>query len=207
MTDRLRCESALKNLLVVDDHPLFCRGFAHMAQLLRPAWTLYFASTAAQAHACVAQMPLDLVASNVDISGDDCFALVKTIVSLKPSLPHVLISGRDTAAVMARVQNCGAQGFVSKAMEPERMIESIDAVLAGRTAFSLCSAATMPSLTTRQAEILELLAEGHGNKEIRFRLGIAERTVRAHLTSLFQLLGVSGRMKASARARELGLII
>jgi DNA-binding NarL/FixJ family response regulator len=61
-------------------------------------------------------------------------------------------------------------------------------------------------LTTRQAEVLGLLAEGHANKEIRYRLGIAERTVRAHLTELFQVLGVNSRMQAVIRGRELGLI-
>ena len=59
-----------------------------------------------------------------------------------------------------------------------------------------------PSLTPRQAEILDLLAEGHGNKEIRHRLGIAERTVRAHLTELFQLLDAHSRTQALIRARE-----
>jgi DNA-binding NarL/FixJ family response regulator len=86
-------------------------------------------------------------------------------------------------------------------------------VLGGRTAFAAtvegvgaAYAGSLPALTARQAEILDLLAEGHGNKEIRYRLGIAERTVRAHLTELFQLLGVHGRMPAVIRARELGLI-
>ncbi len=64
----------------------------------------------------------------------------------------------------------------------------------------------MPSLTSRQAEVLELLAEGCSNKEMRHRLGIAERTVRAHLTELFHLLGASSRMQAVIRGRELGLI-
>ena len=78
--------------------------------------------------------------------------------------------------------------------------------LAGGTAFADNRAANLPTLTPRQAEILSLLAEGHGNKEIRHRLGIAERTVRAHLTELFQVLGAHSRMQALIRAREFGLI-
>ena len=54
--------------------------------------------------------------------------------------------------------------------------------------------------------MLGLLAEGHGNKEMRYRLNIAERTVRAHMTELFQLLGAHSRTQAMIRARELGLI-
>ena len=66
--------------------------------------------------------------------------------------------------------------------------------------------AALPELTPRQADVLKLLTEGHGNKEIRHRLGIAERTVRAHLTDLFELLGVHSRTQAIIRARELGMI-
>ena len=63
------------------------------------------------------------------------------------------------------------------------------------------------TLTARQAEVLALLGQGHSNKEIRHRLDIAERTVRSHLTEIFQVLGVSSRMQAVIRARELGLIL
>ena len=77
----------------------------------------------------------------------------------------------------------------------------------GGPAFADCLAAgAMPVLSVRQAEVLGLLAEGHANKEIRHRLAIAERTVRAHLTELFHLLGANSRMQAVIRARELGLI-
>jgi DNA-binding NarL/FixJ family response regulator len=54
--------------------------------------------------------------------------------------------------------------------------------------------------------VLELLAEGCPNKEMRYRLNIAERTVRAHLTELFVVLGATNRVQAIVRARELGLI-
>ena len=83
----------------------------------------------------------------------------------------------------------------------------VDTVLRGGLAFGGCEhAGAMPVLTTRQAEVLALLAEGHANKEIRHRLGIAERTVRAHLTELFHLLGANSRMQAVIRGRELGLL-
>ncbi|MDB5670710.1 MAG: two component transcriptional regulator, LuxR family, partial [Alphaproteobacteria bacterium] len=104
--------------------------------------------------------------------------------------------------------NCGVRGFIAKTMPPEAIARSIDQVHAGGTSFDevRASRTELPGLTARQAEILELLAEGHGNKEIRHRLGIAERTVRAHLTELFQLLDAHSRMQALIRAREMGLI-
>ena len=82
----------------------------------------------------------------------------------------------------------------------------IDSVLRGDKIFNTGDPGNLPALTPRQIELLMLLAEGHGNKEIRHRLNIAERTVRAHLTELFQLLGAHSRMQALIRARELGLV-
>jgi DNA-binding NarL/FixJ family response regulator len=99
------------------------------------------------------------------------------------------------------------KSFIAKTEDPETIASTIDAVLAGGTIFnSQHASGDVPELTGRQIEVLMLLAEGHGNKEIRHRLNIAERTVRAHLTELFHLLGAHSRMQAVLRAREWGLI-
>ncbi|HEY0313577.1 MAG TPA: response regulator transcription factor [Allosphingosinicella sp.] len=194
-------------ILVVDDHPLFRDGFAYMARVLRPGWSLRFAESASSALELLREMTPDLVIVDIGLPGDDGFTLLKTIAHAYPNLPQALISGRDDPAVRVRARSCGARGFISKTTVPELMAEQVDALLAGNRAFTAeDSNATLPELTTRQAEVLLLLTEGHGNKEIRHRLGIAERTVRAHLTDLFQLLGAHSRTQAIIRARELGLI-
>ena len=194
----------MANILLVDDHPLFRDGFAHMVRVMRPDWTLHFAESAAQALASQARIPLDLVIVDVGLPGDDGFELVKAIATRAPTLPQMLISGREDAAVRMRARMSGVRSFIAKTTPPEDIAGTIDAVLAGLTRFE--DVADIPVLTARQTEILMLLAAGHGNKEIRHRLNIAERTVRAHLTDLFQLLGASSRMQALIRARELGLI-
>ena len=82
----------------------------------------------------------------------------------------------------------------------------IQAVLDGGVAFGVTAGERSPFLTARQAEVLQLLSLGCPNKEIHYRLSIAERTVRAHMTELFGVLGASNRVQAVVRARELGLI-
>jgi DNA-binding NarL/FixJ family response regulator len=95
----------------------------------------------------------------------------------------------------------------TKTAAPETIVGTIDTVLNGGTVFDAGAGnGELPVLSERQTEVLMLLAAGHGNKEIRHRLNIAERTVRAHLTELFQVLGAHSRMQAVIRARELGLI-
>jgi DNA-binding NarL/FixJ family response regulator len=198
---------ATADILIVDDHPLFSDGFAHMARSLRPAWVLRSAASAAAALEAARAGRPDLAIVDVGLPGDDGFALLKTIAANWPGLPVILISGRDDAAVRVRARASGARGFIAKTTTPQAIVDMVDAVLNGGEAFSACEkSGAMPVLTTRQAEVLALLAEGHANKEIRYRLGIAERTVRAHLTELFGLLGANSRMQAVIRGRELGLI-
>jgi DNA-binding NarL/FixJ family response regulator len=190
----------------VDDHPLFKDGFAQMAKQLRPEWNLYFAANAGQALAILAAVALDLAIVDVSLPGEDGFGLLKAIASVSAAVPQILISGRDDAAVRIRARTSGARSFITKTALPETIIDTIDAVLRGETVFDSRKGDGIPELTARQIEILMLVAAGHGNKEIRHQLDIAERTVRAHLTELFSILGVHSRMQAIIRARELGLI-
>jgi DNA-binding NarL/FixJ family response regulator len=194
-------------ILIVDDHPLFADGFTHMARILRPDWTLLCAISAADALRALEHARPDLAIVDVGLPDRDGFELLAAMAVAAPRLPVILLSGRDDAAVRVRARASGAAGFIAKAATPDFIVGQIDSVLAGGTGFAdpVCGG-DIPVLTQRQAEVLTLLAEGHGNKEIRHRLGIAERTVRAHLTELFQALGASSRMQAVIRGRALGLI-
>lgn len=195
----------MTDILLVDDHALFCEGFARMAQTLVPGWMVRTADCADSACAELANMPADVVIVDAGLPGRDGFALLEELAALHPAMPRMLISAREDGAARLRARNSGANGFIGKREAAAAMIEKIEVVLAGRSTFAEAER-DMPALTPRQLSILELLAEGHGNKEIRHRLNIAERTVRAHLTELFQALGVQSRLQALLRARELGLI-
>lgn len=194
-------------LLIVDDHPLFSEGFEIMLARLRPEWSLTQAATGNEALAAIAADPPDAVLIDVFLPDRDGFDLLHAIRANWPEPRLILISGRDHGAMEARARSSPANGFIPKTTAGPDFVAMIEAALAGHSVFATRSLETeVPPLTLRQAEVLELLAAGHGNKEIRHRLGIAERTVRAHLTEIFQLLGVHGRMPAVIRARELGLI-
>ena len=177
-----------------------------MVRVLRPEWCLHFSDNAVNALAILTKAALDLAIVDVSLPGEDGFALFKAIANFSSTLPQILISGRDDVAVRMRARACGARSFIAKTAAPDTIVSTIDAVLGGETVFDPNKGGNMPVLTSRQTEVLMLLAAGHGNKEIRHRLDIAERTVRAHLTELFQLLGAHSRMQAIVRARELGLI-
>ena len=192
-------------LLLIDDHPLFVDGFATMIAATRPDWR--FASARSSAEGCAALAGIDLVLIDLELPDRDGFATVAAVAAIDPLLPRIIITGRADATARLRARAAGASGFIVKSETPERMIATIDDVAAGRSGFGgEAPEIAMPCLSPRQLDVLALLAEGHANKEIRFRLDIAERTVRAHLTELFAALGVSTRVHAILRAREIGLI-
>jgi len=198
----------MATLLLVDDHPLFREGFAQMMRVLRPHWNVRHASSAEEASGALDDdASVDLVVIDINLPDRDGFCLCAE-VRARGATPCVLISGREDEGTRVRARASGAGGLIAKSASPEEIVLLVDRVLCGGDAFASGAAADgmVADLTPRQAQVLELLAEGHGNKEIRHRLGIAERTVRAHLTELFQLLGAHSRTQAIIRARELGLI-
>lgn len=193
--------------MLVDDHPLFVEGFQAMVARLRPGWLLEAATSGAEAlQALDARLP-DAVVTDVFLPDRNGFDLLDTIHDRWPALPVILVSGRDHAAMAVRARRSPAKAFIAKSMLGAGVVDAIEGALDGRCTYSDAGPPVdLPTLTPRPAQVLALLADGHGNKEIRHRLGIAERTVRAHLTELFHLLGVHGRMPAVIKARELGLI-
>ncbi|MBX3482936.1 response regulator [Phenylobacterium sp.] len=194
------------SLLLVDDHPLFREGFAAMVGKARPDWSLAMADSAAGGCAALAAGAFDLVIVDIQLPDRDGFAALAEMAALRPDVARVMISGREDMAARQRARHAGAAGFIDKAAEPARIVEMLQAVLDGGHAFDTPARGTAPSLSPRQAQVLELLAQGCANKEMRYRMGIAERTIRAHLTEVFGLLGVTNRVQAIVRARELGLI-
>lgn len=191
-------------LLLIDDHPLFRQGFAAMIGEARPSWTCAAVSCGEDAEAAARRDRFDIALIDLQLPGADGFQTLARIADAAPLLPCAIVSGREDAAARERARVAGAKGYIAKASEPAAMIARIEAIAAGGEGWDAGDGVT-PVLTDRQRQVLALLCEGHGNKEIRHRLGIAERTVRAHLTELFAALGAHSRVQAVLRARTLGL--
>jgi DNA-binding NarL/FixJ family response regulator len=194
--------------LLVDDHPLFRDGFAAMLRRHRPDWALRTANSGAEAVGLLAggERP-DVAIIDIQLPDTDGFEAARLIAKMAPLVSRVMISGREDGAARLRSRDCGASGFISKAWSPERIIEMLEQVLAGGLAFETpADSGAAEAITSRQLEVLTLLADGHSNKAIERHMNIAPRTVRAHLTEIFHLLEVYGRVQAILKARQLGLI-
>ena len=123
----------------------------------------------------------------------------------------VLTSYSDSARIVAAL-DAGAVGYLLKDADPEDVLDGVRAVSRGESPIHPRAArellvnrrpsADMPDLTPREREVLGLVREGLANKQIARRLGITERTVKAHLTSIFATIGVADRTSAALWAER-----
>jgi len=197
-----------RTVLLVDDHPLFVSGFGAMLRQMKPEWELLSAFSSSAGCQLLTSYPnIDLAIVDIQLPDRDGFETVAAMAALRPEVPRLIISGREDATARAKARGAGACGFIAKTGAPDVILDLIEAILSGSyDADTGAAASPAPGLSPRQFEVLMLLAEGCPNKVIRFRLGIAERTVRAHLTELFHSLGVTSRVQALVRARAMKLI-
>lgn len=207
--------------IVLDDHPLVLQG---MMQLLRSAHLdldILAASTwdQMQSHVSSSCLPQILV-TDVWLAEENSLQNLKSWIALYPSVPCLAISGDDDPAILQRVRDAGAQGFVHKQEPPEIFVQAFDLVLSGGEWFPFASGAGKGSgprewtvspddlgLTVRQGEILSLVLRGLPNKRIALMLGLSESTVKEHLTGILGRMGVRTRVEILTHLRGRKLVL
>lgn len=199
------------NLLLVDDHPLFSVGFAHALTHAGPDIAVRCAATVAQGLEVAAQWPeLDIALIDYRLSGDDGLDGLRRFGARFPLVARVLISGLEEANLVQLARAAGASGFLGKSLTIDGMLAALRTVSEGGVHFAdseRTARGTGPSApTARQMEVLALVARGQPNKRIADELGIAERTVKLHVTALLEALGARNRTHLLVLAREKGLL-
>jgi DNA-binding NarL/FixJ family response regulator len=209
-------------LLVVDDHPLFRDGLAALLRQANPN-TQVFQACDSEAGIEMAQATSDLDAVFVDLMmpGLAGEAAVKEFARRRPELPVIVLSSSENPSDVKRVLNAGALGYIPKSASAQTVLSALQLVLTGNIYVppllahaqeqaanqpaATSTASTLDQLTERQIEVLKELREGVSNKEISARLGIAEKTVKAHVAAIFKTLNVVNRTQAANAAREMAL--
>ena len=160
----------------------------------------------------------DLVVLDIAMPGSDGLAVAELLRRDHPEVKIVFLSMHDDDASLQRAVGLGAQGFVSKSASIEELLDAVRAVRDGGSYLSSGVAtrlmdlaagrsfATSLGLTTREREILELLTTGQRPGEIAQTLFLSVKTVKNHLTSVYQKLGVETGAQAVAEAYRQGLV-
>src|ERR1700738_921441 len=215
-------------VLVIDDHPLVQEGVSAALESLADDVTVMAARDAEQGLGLAAENPdLDLVLLDLALPGMSGFNLIGKLHERLPSLPVVVLSALEEPENVRHAINAGAMGFVPKSAATRVLIEVLQQVLEGNVTVPLALQSSGPPishalpgaasdaaagepdvalLTLRQLEVLSRVCQGKTNKQIATDLGLSEKTVKAHVTAIFKVLGVVNRTQAVLVARRVGMI-
>jgi DNA-binding NarL/FixJ family response regulator len=199
-------------VLVVDDHAMVRKG---LVQLLSAAEGIDVVGEAANGREAVAQaaaLAPDVVLMDLQMPEMDGVSATREVLAAGGRAQVLILTSFSDAERIVGALDAGAVGYMLKDAEPDDLIEAVRSVARGdsplhpRVARQLLTARSRPSsgtgLTAREREVLELVRDGLANKQIARRLGISERTVKAHLTSVFSAIGVSDRTAAALWAER-----
>lgn len=200
-------------VLLVDDHQLVRAG---LSTLVASADDLEVVGEAPDGSAAVEAVVLhrpDVVLMDLSMPVLDGVEATRQIVDSMPETKVVVLTSFSDRDRVTAALEAGAVGYLLKDCEPGELLAAVRAAALGhapldpRVAHALLpsrapASSTGPDLSPREREVLELVAEGLANKQIARRLGIAERTVKAHVGSVFRRIGVADRTSAALWARD-----
>lgn len=201
-------------LIVADDHPLFRAAVIHVLRAsLAPLTVVEAASASALGAALQAHPDADLVLLDLAMPGARGFSALLHVRGEHPNVPVVVISSNDHPRVIRRAQQFGAAGFIPKSAPAEQIGAAVTAVLDGgdwfppmaaeRSEADARLAAKLAQLTPQQFRVLLCLADGMLNKHIARELGLADNTIKVHVTAILKKLDCHSRTQAAVLVRGL----
>lgn len=206
-------------VVVVDDHPVVRQG---LRTLLASAGITVTgeATDGIQAIRVVREIAPDVVIMDLAMPVMNGIEATRRILAQTPHVAVLVVSMADDHESVFAALRAGARGYVLKGTDPADLIRAVESVAHGDAVFGPDLAdhvlayfshppgtptALFPELTTREREVLVLLAQGLHNPEIGQRLGVRPKTVRNHISNILTKLAVSDRTAAVLRARQAGL--
>ena len=203
-------------VLLVDDHAVVRHG---LANLLTAAGIEVVGSLEDGVHAeeAVRDLEPDLVLMDLSMPGMDGIEATRAVLEARPETKVIILTSFAEHARLHAALEAGAVGYLLKDAEPDDIIRALRDAEAGGVPLSPRAAAallpgnrpatnaTLEQLTARERDVLGLVATGLPNKAIARRLAISEKTVKAHLTRIFAVVGVSDRTSAALWAQRHGL--
>jgi DNA-binding NarL/FixJ family response regulator len=198
--------------MVVDDHAVVRSG---LEQLLATAPDIELVASAADGQEAVDRVAddrPDVVLMDLAMPVLDGVEATRRITEAHPEVSVVVLTSfSDNKRIMDALR-AGASGYLLKHAGPDELLGAIRAAAEGGSPFDPKAARVLldaqrvlrpaQDLSAREEEVLRLVLEGLANKQIARRLGISERTVKAHLTNVFQALGVTDRTQAALWAKD-----
>lgn len=192
-------------VLVVDDHPVVRRGIEDLLASATDIEVVGSTGSGAEAAPLAETLEPHVVLMDIEMPDVDGVEATRRVLAAVSSVAVVILTTFADRQRITSALDAGAAGYLLKDADPDELIRGIRAAAIGDVPISPRAARELianrqarpeVTLTEREREVLDLVAEGLANKAIARRLGIAEKTVKAHLTRVFAAIGVTDRTQA-----------
>jgi DNA-binding NarL/FixJ family response regulator len=202
-------------VLLADDHGVVRDGLARLLGSVPDIEVVAAAADGDQAVELAREHRPDVVLMDLRMPGMDGSEATRRLLESEPAMNVVILTSFSERDEILGALDAGAIGYLLKDAEPDELIRGVRAAAQGdspldpkaaRTLIGSRNAVQSHPLTDREQEVLQLVARGLPNKLIARELGISEKTVKAHLTTVFQRIGVTDRVQAAMWARDHKLV-
>lgn len=202
-------------VLIADDHLIVREGLRLILETAEGIHVIGEATDGAEAVQLAQELQPDVILMDLRMPHMDGLAAIERVRADQPQVAIVILTTYNEDDLMMHGLRAGARGYLLKDTDRQTLLNTIRAAARGETLLKpeildrLLSSQPKPrgeiELTDRELEVLKAVARGERSKEIAARLGITERTVKAHLASIYNKLGVDSRAAAIAVASQRGL--
>jgi len=213
-------ETKQARVLIADDQTLFRTGLARLLAEDSRVEVVGQAADGAEAVALALKLKPDVILMDLKMPNVDGIEATRQLVAADPSVKVLILTTFEADNYVIQALKAGARGYVLKDSQASAIVSSIAAVMAGERVMAsavanrvleMLTGTTTPKefydgLTVREIEILKLVANGMANKQIAFRLKISEKTVRNHVSNMYEKLGIYDRSQAVLYAVRKGLV-
>jgi DNA-binding NarL/FixJ family response regulator len=207
-------------VLIADDQTLFRSGLARLLDVDDRVSVVGEAVDGADAVKLALSLKPDVVLMDIKMPNVDGIEATRRIVSENPKIKVLMLTTFEADNHVIQALKAGASGYVLKDSQAGAIVSSVLAVVAGERVMAsavanrvleMLTGATTPKefydgLTAREVEILKMLATGMANKQIAYKLGISEKTVRNHVSNMYEKLDIYDRAQAVLYAVRKGLV-
>jgi len=206
-------------VLIADDHTLFREGIAALLNSIPEIEVLETVGDGQKAIEVTAKLQPHVILMDIQMPKVNGIDATRKIIQASPDIGIIVVTMFEDDDSVFAAMRAGARGYILKGADQKDMVRAIRAVARGEALFgpsiakrlmSFLSTSTsisdkaFPELTGREREILELIAQSLNNSEIAQKLTISLKTVRNHVSNIYNKMQVTDRVQAAIRAREAG---